>query len=82
MRGRLGIEVRLERGLQALIGRFVRTPGALRRHGARLQLADDLLQHLGMRAGSIGVQPFERQAAGLGALVMARDAVLIENGAA
>ena len=78
---RLGIEPRFERGLQALVGRLVRPLRPLRRHGARLQLADDFLPDFGMRSSLCGVEAFEREAPGFEALVMAGDAVPIDNGA-
>ena len=80
MGGRRGIETRFERGLQPRERRFVRPPGSLRRHGARLQLAHDFLPHIWMRSGRGAVQPFERQAGGVQALVVTGDAVPIENG--
>ena len=70
-----------ERRLQAMIGGFVGPPRTLGRHGARLQLAYDLLPQFWMRPGLSRIEPFERQTAGLQTLVMARDAVLVESGA-
>ena len=71
----LVLEPRDERGR----GLTVRAPRAGRRHQTAAQLADHLLGNLGVLAGRVEIQLGQRQAARLHPVVVAGDAVLIDE---
>ena len=72
-----GVDLVLEPRDELGRGLAVGTPRAGRRHQAAAQLADHLLGHLGVLAGLVGVEVVERQAADLGLVVVAAEAVLL-----
>ena len=69
-----------EPGDQRVDGRGVRLSGAGRRHDAPAQLAHRLLEHVGMLADALRRESLEADAAGLRAVVVTRDAVLLDRG--
>ena len=71
-----GIELAFERGGERRHRRGIRPRHANRRHHAGAQLADHLLPHLDVGADVRQAVGLERKAAGLGARVVAGDAVL------
>ena len=65
--------------ISAATAGLVRPRAADRRHRAGAQLADDLLPDLGVLGGTGGIDRVERQAGGLQPLVVAGDAVPVED---
>src|SRR5581483_917471 len=77
MQGRGGVDLRFERARKRGKRRRVRTPRAWRRHHAEPQLANDLLGGFRVLLGVSRIEARERQAAGLGFVVVGADAVLL-----
>ena len=77
--GRRPVERRLDRGDKALQHRRIRLWPALGWHLTASQLADDLLQHLGIAVNVRDVDGIERKPCGQPALVVTGDAVLVEQ---
>ena len=75
------VEPGLEPGHHRVRHRLVRPRPSGGRHRARPQLAHDLFPHLRVLAHMRQIQRVERQAADVGALVVAGDAVLLQHGA-
>jgi methylmalonyl-CoA mutase cobalamin-binding subunit len=72
------VHLRLERGRQLLERGSVGAPCARRRHHPGAQLANHLLSNLGLLVEVAGIEPSEREAAGLAALAVACGAVLAD----
>ncbi len=77
--GRRAIERRLEGGNDGIVGGFVRTRLVDRRHLPRAQLPDDLLPLDGMHGDVTARDRFERQACLLRRVVVAVEAVLLDE---
>ena len=69
------IQLGLEPGRDAVVGRVVWTPRAWRRHRAASQLDDDPLPRIGRIGHPSGVHVVQRETAGIGALVVTAHAV-------
>ena len=73
------IERRLQIGDHGFVGGLVGPRHALRRHRPHAQLANDLFEHRGVRAGVLDIGLVELQARCLQPFIVATDAVGIDN---
>ena len=79
VRGGGAIELAFEPADERIVGGFVGTRPPRRRHDAGAQLANDFLPHRRVRADLREIERVERQTASLQAIVVAADAVPLEN---